>query len=186
MVWMMALAMTLAADEGTAQDDMARPMRPLTYPVNPDLSQGPIRNFFSVVVDPNAMATTLVPVQSTDREQTEVLPIHNRTTGWLEVAVGETTIGVLGPLTLGFISNVSAGTYAVHMTNSAGYTATTHIETVASVATDVAPGNVDAQTVLTGEYVRPGHRQDWMSSTVPVGYELPTATTTRESTNTPP
>lgn len=148
-------------------------MRPLTHPANPDLTRGSIDNFFKVYVDPNAMATTLKPKQVFRDATTETLPLHNRTTGWQEVMVDGTKIGLIGPLTTAAIHGILAGEYVVKMTNSTGYTATSRVETTTSLPERLSPGNEDARIALEDGYAIPGYPLSFLGQGVPMGYILP-------------
>ena len=170
----MVLVLTIVA-AALAQDvdDAGRAMRPLTYPANPDLSKGPIDNFFKVYVNPNALAATLKPKREARDATTATLPIVNRTTGWQEVTVDGTKIGVVGPLTTAAIHGVTAGEYVIKMTNSTGYTATTRVATTTQLPESLVPGNADARVAFEGDYTKPGYGVPVLGEAVPVGYTLP-------------
>ncbi len=92
-------------DAAPASDATAQgwAMRPLTYPANPDLTEGKIENFFSLYIDPDAAAATLKPKTPVRGNNTETLPIVNIAMAWQEVTVDGTKIGIIGPLTTGAI-----------------------------------------------------------------------------------
>jgi hypothetical protein len=172
-VLLMMVAAALAQEDPAALDAKGRAMRPLTYPANPDLSKGTIDNFFSVYVNPNALASTLKPKQEARDATTATLPIANRTTGWQEITVDGTKIGVIGPLTVGAIHGITAGVYVVKMTNSTGYTATTRIETTTRLPEAIVPGNAAARAALESGYLKPGLVAPILGEGRPVGYTLP-------------
>jgi hypothetical protein len=167
------LSAALAQEAIAGSDAEGRVMRPLTYPANPDLTRGSLDNFFKVYVDPNAMATTLKPKQVLRDATTETLSLYNRTTGWQEVTVDGTKIGLIGPLTTAAIHGIPAGEYVIKMTNSAGYTSTMPVATTTGLPERLSPGNEDARVALEDGYVRPGFSQSFLGQGVPVGYTLP-------------
>lgn len=167
------LASALAQDDPDTVSAEGRAMRPTTYPANPDLTSGTIDNFFKVYVNPNAMASTLKPKQEARDATTASLPIVNETTGWQEVTVDGTKIGVIGPLTVGAIHGVTAGEYVVKMTNSTGFTATTRVSTTTGLPESVVPGNTRARAGLDADYTKPGYPQAVLGRGTPIGYTLP-------------
>ncbi len=166
-----ALAETPTAANSPEQ---GRAMRPLTYPANPDLTEGKIENFFNLYIDPDAAAATLKPKTPTPEGETESLPIVNITMAWQEVTVDGTKIGVIGPLTTGAIHGVSAGEYVVKQTSSTGYTATSRVMTISDMPEIIIPGNAAASAAFEEGYRKPGFDETTAQRTESVvGYTLP-------------
>ena len=136
-----------AQADATVTAELGRPMRPLTYPANPKLTDGTVDNFYTLYVDPGALAATLKPKSPTGGPAAS-LPIANRTTGWLEITVDGTKIGIIGPLTTGAIRGVTAGSYVVKMTSSTGHTSTEKVQTTTALPEIIAPGNAKAVVAL--------------------------------------
>ncbi|MEL6342873.1 MAG: hypothetical protein AAFV53_07050 [Myxococcota bacterium] len=165
------LLLTLCHPAAAAEPTELRPLRPLTYPANPDLSEGGAVNFYRLYVDPAAIAGQLSPTEAAGEGKAE-LPIINETLAWQEVVVNDTKIGLIGPLTTAVIHDVPAGVYTVAMTNSTGYTASSKVETLDDVPAVVFPGNADSREVLdNGIYES---RVDVQTVDRVIGYRLPT------------
>jgi hypothetical protein len=162
-------------DAAPASDATAQgwAMRPLTYPANPDLTEGKIENFFSLYIDPDAAAATLKPKTPVRGNNTETLPIVNIAMAWQEVTVDGTKIGIIGPLTTGAIHGVAAGEYVVKMTSSTGYTATSRVSTTNELPDNLIPGNAASSAALEDGYLKPGFDNEPQRVERVVGYTLP-------------
>jgi hypothetical protein len=156
--------------------ELGRAMRPLTYPANPDLTEGKIENFFTLYIDPDAAAATLKPKTPTGGTSTETLPIVNIAMCWQEVTVDGTKIGTIGPLTTGAIHGVRAGEYVVKLTSSTGFTATNRVTTTSQISDALIPGNAASAAVFEEDYRKPGfdEAEPQRTETV-IGYTLPVA-----------
>lgn len=165
-----------AQEDGTSEDapEHGRAMRPLTYPANPDLTEGKIENFFTLYIDPDAAAATLKP-KTPRGNATETLPVVNITMAWLEVTIDGTKIGTIGPLTTGAIHGVRSGEYVVKMTSSTGYTSSSRVSTTNEISQTIIPGNAAAAAAFEDGYRKPGFDEaQAQRSTAVVGYTLPT------------
>ena len=109
------------------------------FQVNASLSTGAADGFRQLFVDPDELSTLLSPAAARTGEPNGQLVIENLATSWTRVHVGETLVGVIGPLTTGHLRNVTAGTYKVSMELPNGYTRNVQIGTVASDGSVVMP-----------------------------------------------
>lgn len=133
------------------------PLRPLTYNLDPKLSQGAISNFRELYVDPDtfvrsATPTTpphVEPVQpapvpavgsegqaagpvtttATNAPPTGTLLVTNDRGSWATVTINGTKVGKVGPQIVGVIGPVSSGTYTVALTWANGLTQTYDVAT---------------------------------------------------------
>ncbi|MEE2751522.1 MAG: hypothetical protein VX519_08820 [Myxococcota bacterium] len=109
------------------------------FQVNASLTTGPASGFRQVFVDANDLNSLLKPAAARAGEPNGQLVIENISTAWARVHVGETLVGIIGPLTTGRLQNVTAGTYTVSMELPNGYTKKVQIGTVAADGTAVTP-----------------------------------------------
>ena len=109
------------------------------FQVNASLTTGPASGFRQVFVDANDLNSLLKPAAPRAGEPNGQLVIENISTAWARVHVGETLVGIIGPLTTGRLQNVTAGTYTVSMELPNGYTKKVQIGTVAADGTTVTP-----------------------------------------------
>jgi len=109
------------------------------FRVNPALSTGPAEGFRQLFVDPNELGTLLSPAAPRSGEPNGQLVIENIATSWARVHVGDTLVGIIGPLTTGHVRDVAAGTYKVSMELPNGYTRNVEIGTVAEDGSIVIP-----------------------------------------------
>jgi len=77
-----------------------------------------------------------------------ILPIRNLSSSWAEVTVGNTKVGVIGPLTNGVINNVAPGYYKVTFLLQNGFTQTIEVATLTSTGGLIVPGHEDARASL--------------------------------------
>ena len=109
------------------------------FKVNASLTTGPASGFRQVFVDANELSSLLKPATPRADEPNGQLVIENISTAWARVHVGDTLVGVIGPLTTGRLQGVTAGTYTVSMELPNGYTKKVQIGTVASDGSAVTP-----------------------------------------------
>ena len=109
------------------------------FQINSSLTTGPASGFRQVFVDSKELNSLLKPASPRAGEPNGQLVIENIATSWARVHVGETLVGVIGPLTTGRLQNVTAGTYTVSMELPNGYTRKVEVGTVANDGTVVTP-----------------------------------------------
>jgi hypothetical protein len=112
------------------------------YDTNPVLTTGKAAGFLTLFVSPDNLGD-LTPATADTRGGTGTLIIENNSTAFAEVRVGDTLVGVLGPITNGHLQGVSAGAYAVTLTLPNGFA--TNAEIDATSVTGQAPVEVPAE-----------------------------------------
>ena len=132
-----------------------RPLRPITHPGDPALSDSPVENFQKLYCEPSSIAAALSPTTSIE-DSSNVLLIPNRYNGWVDVSVAGERIGRLGPLTTGALHNLKAGIYTVELqVENMQYVATEYLKTT-SLNQPLSPGNKAAGIAGEEGYQKPG------------------------------
>jgi hypothetical protein len=106
------------------------------YDTNPVLTTGQASGFLTLFVSPDNMGD-LNPATADARGGTGTLIIENTSTASAEVRVGDTLVGVLGPITNGHLEGVSAGAYQVTLTLPNGFASQSEVH--ATSVTGQAP-----------------------------------------------
>jgi len=130
--------------------DPALPSRPLTYPMNTQLTEGAIENFRSLYVDPAGVAKLLQPIgkpKGISGKAEADLPVPNFTMSWAEISINGNKIGVMGPLTHGVIHGVRPGSYEVSYALPNGFVSKKRIDTRDIAQGSLFPGNTAAKAV---------------------------------------
>ena len=136
-------------------DQPERPLRPTTHPGDPALSEGNLVNFQRLYVDPDTIASQLIPSQPNKGVKGESLAVINKTTGWTDLTVSGVKIGRIPPLTTAVIHGVKSGTYAVEQTvENMQYTMSQMVKTT-RLEGIITPGNAKAAIAATPEYKKP-------------------------------
>jgi len=101
------------------------------YAVNPDLTKGALSGFRQLHASAETLLGSLKPAAAVATSGTHVLEIENTALSSVEVLVNDTKVGILGPLTIGRIQDVGAGSYNVVMTHTTGYKQAIKVDTKA-------------------------------------------------------
>ena len=142
------LALLLLFGLSAAASDSSVPLRPLTYPLDGKLSEGPVAHFRALYVDPAAFVAGLKPVAPPAMPSEAVAntpggvaatAINTPPTGNLlvlndrgspaEVSVNGVKVGQIGPYVYGVIGPVLSGSYAVMITWPNGLSLTLNVPT---------------------------------------------------------
>ncbi len=138
------LALALLCSTAALAQDV--PLRPITYNLDPKLSEGAVANFLELYVDPDTFVREVVPAKPPEAAPvpapsaegategqpapmatavisppTGTLLVLNDRGSWADVTVGGTKVGKIGPHVWGVIGPVRSGTYAVSLTYANGY-----------------------------------------------------------------
>jgi hypothetical protein len=92
------------------------------YKHDTQLTTGRMEGFRRLFVDPNTFPDTIVPATEGAEGAKGDLPIHNDTSTWVHVAIGDTRIGQVRPYDTAVIHDVKPGTYTIQFTMPHGYT----------------------------------------------------------------
>jgi hypothetical protein len=182
---MLTVLAFLAASQPAMAADASMPSRPTIYPVDDLLSNGSVENFREVYVDPKAVVTSLSPVKAPSIPganvapavgpsvpPTGVLPVINEMSSWAEIAVNDTKIGVIGPLTNGAIHGLRSGVYNVSFTIMNGYTETLEVQTVLATGVILPGGESGRERADAGDYPS-WHTNHGMGHVTPVAPTAP-------------
>ena len=142
------LALILLLGLPASASDSSVPLRPLTYPLDGKLSEGPIAHFRSLYVDPATFVAGLKPVAPPTAPARAAAntpggvastAINTPPTGDLlvlndrgspgEVAINGEKVGQIGPYVYGVVGPVPSGSYAVTITWPNGLSLTHQVST---------------------------------------------------------
>jgi len=130
-----------------------RPLRPTTHPKDRALSSDSIENFQRLYI--NERNLKIQPVAGTEKEAKASLPIVNRTTAWVDIAISGQKIGRIGPLTTGVIHGVQIGEYDVHYTVEHMQYAFVERVSTHKFNHAITPGNINAGIANDQGYKKP-------------------------------
>lgn len=162
----------LIADPALAQD---MPLRPLTYNLDPKLTEGACANFRELYVDPASFVASLKPARpptmaspaltstagaspdagvatAVNAPPTGTLFIVNDRGSWAEVAVNGTRLGKIGPYIVGTVGPVPSGGYTVDLTYSNGYTFSADVATSNKATCGAFGGPIPAVARPNGDF----------------------------------
>ena len=105
------------------------------YAVNPDLTEGALSGFRRLHASAETLLGSLKPAEAVATSGIHVLEIENTALSSVEVLVNDTKVGILGPLTIGRIQDVGAGSYNVVMIHTTGYKQAIPVSTTALAGT---------------------------------------------------
>lgn len=91
------------------------------YETNAALTQGDASGFTSLHASAESLQEGLKPAEATTAAGPQTLAIENTSLSSVTVTVNETKVGTLGPITIGRIQGIPAGSYNVVLGHPNGY-----------------------------------------------------------------
>ena len=109
------------------------------YETNASLTTGALAGFTSLHASAESLQQGLKPGAELAGSGTQMLEIENTSLSSVTVTVSGTKVGTLGPVTIGRIQGIDAGSYTVILGHPNGYNQTLTLVTVGEDGTPAAP-----------------------------------------------
>ena len=109
------------------------------YETNASLTTGVLAGFTSLHASAESLQQGLKPGAELAGSGTQMLEIENTSLSSVTVTVSGTKVGTLGPVTIGRIQGIDAGSYTVILGHPNGYNQTLTLVTVGEDGTPAAP-----------------------------------------------
>ena len=91
------------------------------YETNAAFTDSPVAGFRELHASADSLRSSLKPAEATEAQGVQILSIENTALSSVTVTVNDIKVGILGPLTIGRVTDVPAGSYQILLGHPNGF-----------------------------------------------------------------